>query len=292
MTNWQWGPEQELQLREGLDQLCRKLFEGQGIPAEQPKETRTEPPDSWQALTGFLAAHRQELQEALGAYAQVLLQWHRAFHLLGEQSAEDFVALHLLDSLSGALFLAGAGLLQSPPCEIQLVDVGSGLGLPGLPLTQFLELWQSDGPPPQIFLVEPAARRASILRSMVAELGLQNRVEICQNPVAEWFKWQEPNALKPFGQSGLQQRIVTCRAFRPLSPALRKQKNVGKKEQKDWQHLLLPLKAFQGPSDKTGGVLLYKGNWHKAQQLEGAAQQCFFTLPHCDHQRSLLYFKI
>ena len=57
----------------------------------------------------------------------------------------------------------------------RVVDVGSGAGLPGLPLALVR-------PDLQVVLVEPLLRRATFLREAVAELGLDDRVEVRAQP--------------------------------------------------------------------------------------------------------------
>ena len=218
------------------------------------------------------------MHEALADYAQILLQWHKTFHLLGQQNEQDFVSLHLLDSISGALLLAEQRLIVQGG-QVQIVDVGSGLGLPGIPLALCFSLWPQEFDPQefQFFLVEPVARRAKILRSMLAELGLAAKV--CEHPVEQWGKWQTQADHQMF-VAETAQRIVTCRAFRPL-------------DKKSWKQLLQPLKSIDETGTKTG-VLLYKGNWKTAKsELEAlqliAQSQNLFKLPQCDHQRSLFY---
>jgi 16S rRNA (guanine527-N7)-methyltransferase len=67
---------------------------------------------------------------------------------------------HVLDSLRGLDCLS-----NGPPSE--LADVGSGAGLPGVPLAIAL-------PATTVYLIEPRRLRASLLEATVAELGLSN----------------------------------------------------------------------------------------------------------------------
>ena len=64
------------------------------------------------------------LAEPLAAYLQLLAKWNAAYNLTAIRDPEEMVVKHLLDSLV-ALPFVGVG---------SLVDVGTGAGLPGLPL--------------------------------------------------------------------------------------------------------------------------------------------------------------
>jgi len=71
------------------------------------------------------------------------------------------VERHLLDSLAAEPFLDWTG---------QLLDVGSGAGLPGVPLLVVRPEWGG-------VLLEPRQKRWAFLRLVVRELGLPARVE-------------------------------------------------------------------------------------------------------------------
>ena len=58
------------------------------------------------------------------AYIDLLCEWNRAYNLTGLRSREEMLTRHILDSL------AVLPLIQGPAC----LDVGTGAGLPGLPL--------------------------------------------------------------------------------------------------------------------------------------------------------------
>jgi 16S rRNA (guanine527-N7)-methyltransferase len=66
---------------------------------------------------------------------------------------------HVVDSLRGAVCLA--------PDALTIADIGSGAGLPGIPLALAR-------PDCMFTLVEPRARRAAFLELVAAELGLPN----------------------------------------------------------------------------------------------------------------------
>ncbi len=67
-----------------------------------------------------------------------------------------------------------------------------------------------------IFLVESAVKRANILRSMLQELGLTD-VKICEHSVGKSSKRHNQADQQLLATNTSSQRIVTCRAFRPLT---------------------------------------------------------------------------
>ncbi|NTV09816.1 MAG: 16S rRNA (guanine(527)-N(7))-methyltransferase RsmG, partial [Zoogloea sp.] len=64
-------------------------------------------------------------QERLLAYARLLIKWNRVYNLTAIRDEQQVITHHLLDSLAVLPHLAGVKAL---------VDVGSGGGLPGIPL--------------------------------------------------------------------------------------------------------------------------------------------------------------
>src|ERR1700722_15097476 len=89
----------------------------------------------------------------LALYGALLLEANRKVNLTGAKDAAALVP-HLLDALT----LAG-DVTES------LVDVGSGGGLPGIPLAIATGA--------RVLLVEPTAKKAAFLERALLELGLQ-----------------------------------------------------------------------------------------------------------------------
>jgi len=95
-------------------------------------------------------------------YHDVLAGKGITWGLLGPREAEKIWSRHLLNSV------AIAGLV---PMAASVIDVGSGAGLPGIPLA----VARADL---RVTLLEPLLRRYTFLAETVDELGLGDQVEV------------------------------------------------------------------------------------------------------------------
>ncbi len=91
------------------------------------------------------------------AYLALLDKWNRVYNLTAVRDAERMVSHHLLDSLAAVPLFQGAAVL----------DVGSGGGLPGIPLA-------IARPELQVTLIDSIAKKTAFLLQAKAELGLAN----------------------------------------------------------------------------------------------------------------------
>lgn len=109
-----------------------------------------------------------ELQpEALAAferYLALLLDANQRFNLTAMRDAEGIERRHFLESLTLGQRLEQAGLLLDEP---RLLDLGSGAGVPGLPL-KFA--W----PRLRLTLLEATAKKSRFIRSVIDELQLDS----------------------------------------------------------------------------------------------------------------------
>jgi 16S rRNA (guanine527-N7)-methyltransferase len=95
--------------------------------------------------------------EALAAYLNMLEQWNRVHNLTGIRDRIELIDRHLLESLALAPFVVGP----------TVADVGSGGGLPGVPLAIVL-------PQAAFTLIESRRKRVSFLRHVATRLQLAN----------------------------------------------------------------------------------------------------------------------
>lgn len=92
------------------------------------------------------------------AYLELLQKWNKVYNLTAIRDPRQMVVLHLMDSLAVWPYLSD--------CR-RLADVGSGAGLPGIPLAIAM-------PKMQVSLIEANHKKASFLQQARIELGLNN----------------------------------------------------------------------------------------------------------------------
>ncbi len=108
-------------------------------------------------------------QEKLLAYAALLGKWNKVYNLTALRDEEQVVSHHLLDSLAVLPHLGGAK---------RLADIGSGGGLPGIPLA-------IARPGLQVALVESNQKKSAFQQQAKIELGLANVSVHCER-VEAW----------------------------------------------------------------------------------------------------------
>ncbi len=94
--------------------------------------------------------------ESMVRYAELLESWSARHNLVRFSDRRELVDRHLLDALSGEHLLPGEGAL---------LDVGSGAGLPGVPLLIARPGWRG-------VLLEPRKKRWAFLKRVIRELNL------------------------------------------------------------------------------------------------------------------------
>jgi len=108
-------------------------------------------------------------RELLEAYIGEIELWNNRVDLVGIRRPEDLIIRHILDSLSAAREISRLNVAE-------IADLGSGAGLPGIPLAVVLAGLE-------FFLVERSGKRAAFLRGAVAMLGLADRVHVIEADV-------------------------------------------------------------------------------------------------------------
>ena len=99
---------------------------------------------------------------------QVLVRWNRVHNLTAIRAGDEFLTHHLLDSLSVVRPLRQV-LAQGDIDSAQVLDVGSGGGLPGIPLAIAC-------PDLQFTMVDAVQKKAAFLSQVALELPLRNVV--------------------------------------------------------------------------------------------------------------------
>jgi len=219
-------------LAEGLERLCRD-----------------------EGMDRLIAPRRSAMFTLLVQYIQLIEQYNAALSLVGTDNRHGLIVRHILDSL------APLGVISSLlGTNFTVADVGSGAGLPGIPLAIAL-------PNVAFTLIECKGRRAGFLRKTKAELGLANvTVEEGEMEKAKTGRFS----------------LVTFRAFKPLEPKLLK----------CLFRLCAPggtLAAYKGRVEK---IKVEMTALEKAQpDMVGRWQLIPCPVPFMDEQRHLLIIK-
>ena len=117
-----------------------------------------------------LALPAGAMQQLL-TYSELLAKWNRTYNLTAIRDPLQMVSHHLLDSL--------AVLPHLPlPAGARLADIGSGAGLPGIPLA----IARSDC---VIVLNDSSSKKTAFLRQAIIELGLRN-AQVHEGRVQSW----------------------------------------------------------------------------------------------------------
>lgn len=98
-------------------------------------------------------SHQQQLVKLV----ELLHKWNKAYNLTSVRNPSEMLVKHIMDSI-----------VVSPHLDGQcLIDVGTGPGLPGLPLAIL-------NPDKQFFLLDSLGKRIRFITQVVHELGLKN----------------------------------------------------------------------------------------------------------------------
>ena len=122
----------------------------------------------------------QDTQKNLLRYVSLLDKWNKVYNLTAVREPERMIGVHILDSLS-ILSQVGAQV----GAFTRVLDVGTGGGLPGIPLAIALRDTVAGA---QITMLDTIAKKTTFVRHAIGELGLDNagvvtsRVEKYQPP--------------------------------------------------------------------------------------------------------------
>jgi len=136
--------------------------------------------------------------DALGkllAYLELLAKWNKTYNLTAIRDPLQAVSVHLLDSLAVLRELAGR--------DGALADVGSGGGLPGIPLA-------IAEPARRVTLNDANEKKGAFLRQAVIELGLSN-ADVHVGRVEQWHPAQQFAVVITRGFASLVDFISACR---------------------------------------------------------------------------------
>ena len=105
-----------------------------------------------------------DTQEKLLAYLALVQKWNKVYNLTAVREPSKMLTHHLLDSLAVVPHMQDANTL---------LDVGSGAGLPGIPLAMAL-------PQVRMTLLDSNQKRTTFLRQAKMQLALANVSVVCE----------------------------------------------------------------------------------------------------------------
>lgn len=132
------------------------------------------------------------LSGQMEAYVRELQLFNSAYNLVNTSDHDELIVRHILDSL--APWRIVQSLANKPHTDVSIGDIGSGGGLPGIPLAAAFPAYK-------FTLVERMDKRCAFLENCAAVLGLQN-VSVLKS---------EAEKVQPESFD-----ITVFRAFRPL----------------------------------------------------------------------------
>jgi 16S rRNA (guanine527-N7)-methyltransferase len=135
-------------------------------------------------------------RDKLLQYVALLEKWNRTFNLTAIREPREMVSHHLLDSLVVTPYLrlaAGA----------RIADVGSGAGLPGIPLAIACPHWT-------MTLNDSNTKKTAFLRQAAIELHLDN-VSVHEGRVQHWHPAQRFAAVISRAFAELSELMAACR---------------------------------------------------------------------------------
>jgi len=124
----------------------------------------------------------------MNIYLDELEFWNPKYGLVNEKKREDIISRHITDSLS--LLSVSYDL----PEKAAVADIGSGAGLPGIPLAICKKDWD-------VTLIERSGKRARFLNNVIFRLSLEN---------LRFLEKSVEDVLEKYD-------LITFRAFTPLS---------------------------------------------------------------------------
>ncbi len=91
------------------------------------------------------------------AFIKLIEKWNKAYNLTAVRNLEDMARLHILDSLAILPHIEGS----------HIADIGTGAGLPGIPLAIFL-------PDIEFTLIDSNSKKTRFVQQAILELDLSN----------------------------------------------------------------------------------------------------------------------
>ncbi len=132
-------------------------------------------------------------QEKLIGYIEMLNKWNKAYNLTSVRNPMDMLVKHILDSIVVSPYLNGE----------RLIDVGTGPGLPGIPLAIM-------NPEKQFYLLDSLGKRIRFIKQVLHELNIKNVVTV-QSRVEEFQPQQKFDTVLSRAFASMTDMVEWCR---------------------------------------------------------------------------------
>jgi len=125
-------------------------------------------------------------------YVELLNKWNKAYNLTSVRNPEDMLIKHIMDSLMVGPLLEGK----------HFIDVGTGPGLPGIPLAIAY-------PEKDFILLDSLGKRVTFLKQVTYELSLKNVTPV-QSRVEKFQPQEKLDGVLSRAFSSLNDMVTWC----------------------------------------------------------------------------------
>lgn len=132
----------------------------------------------------------EKIEKLLAQYKKLVLKWNKRIPLISRRSPGEALDRLVQQSLEAAAVL--------PKTIRTLIDIGSGSGIPGIPITICNEI-------DNVVLIDRSANKTIFLKNTVATLRLNNIEVINDSFNDEFLKRDHPLAVTSLGVGGYEE---------------------------------------------------------------------------------------
>ncbi|MDJ0832171.1 MAG: 16S rRNA (guanine(527)-N(7))-methyltransferase RsmG [Gammaproteobacteria bacterium] len=190
-----------------------------------------------------IGASPQQIEQ-LTDYLKLLQKWNRSYNLTAIDEPAKMVSYHVLDSLS---------IMSAIDQQARCLDVGSGAGLPGIPLATLL-------PQSRWVLLDSNGKKTRFIQQAVATLGLEN-VSVVHSRVQDYHAEQGFDVIVSRAYASLQDFVQSVQhLWQPHTRLLTMKTELDASEQQQletslYQLQVTPLKV-PGIAEKRSLVII------------------------------------
>ncbi len=107
--------------------------------------------------------------KALRKYLDMVYEYNKKINLTGTKDKEGILIRHILDSISLLKYKKEFFTIKGK--DKKLLDVGTGAGLPGIPLSILMDNWV-------FYLLDDSLKKINFLETVVKELNIKNVITL------------------------------------------------------------------------------------------------------------------